>query len=559
MSWISSSIGKLITSLFDNPNGANSTQLDVTHTVVGGGRAGVSDPSTTSQAEYLINNYNRRGITQTRGGVMFKHAIGDAAGGYWYVKGSWGVAAGSDEGATAFTGQVVEDSACFAGTTTTTSTGSTTPVLVHSSGANYTVDGGYLLNISKGTLNGTLTGATSTLSLTINSGSVATFLNFLTVTGGTTPLPVSTAIGIATAAITPALTTRDVPVPVTITVNLAQIGGIYHLFTNGSVVSVAGINAPEQSIVSGASGLLAGNQQTFTLNVTHNNSQAIIFQGGIQGQYISADANLTLPGVRSAYFGFGSLTGTDLIYGNQVAGSLSSRTLPNLGCEAWTATGANSAWHLYPGAEVVKNTDSNFACQVEQNGVAWTSGDVVEATFFPTQGGATLFAVRQQYSPSNASFGMSGVYVLMEGPGTSGAGTAGIVLNNTYTPANYSGSGGPLTAIAGLKLLGQLSNPIYIDKAPDAANNAVIFVQNNNTAASNTVVVIELNWAGGGNMTFDVAAGRWHVDKMDSGAFSTGGVAGGTHTAPLAKLTPGGTNGSITFSNGLFMSAVDPT
>jgi hypothetical protein len=68
-----------------------------------------------------------------------------------------------------------------------------------------------------------------------------------------------------------------------VTVNLAQIGGIYKLFTNGSVVSVAGISYPEQSIVSSASALLAGNQQTFTLHICNPNSQAIIFQGGFRG------------------------------------------------------------------------------------------------------------------------------------------------------------------------------------------------------------------------------------------------------------------------------------
>ncbi len=555
MSWISSSIGRLIAAFSDNPAaGAGSLQVSQTHTVVGAATANATNGS-LSQSEFITTNANRRGIAQSRPGVLLSHAIGDRAPIYVYNQGHWGVAYGSDEGATAVTGEVLESPTWFHGTVSSTSgTGDTAPVLAYTSGDNFTVDGGYLLNITKGTLSGTLTGASAPLALTINSGSVATFLNKLPTTGSA--LPVSTAIGIATAAITPAATTRDTPVAVTVTVNLAQIAGVFQLFTNSSVVTVAGNQMPEQSIISGASGLLAGNQQTFTVHVCNANAQAIIFQGGIQGNYISADMN----DIRSAYFAFGSLTGTDLIYGNQVAGGVANNILPNLGCEKWTATGANSAWHLYPGAEVVKNTDSGFACTLEQNGVAWAATDVVECAPFPTGGGATGFFFRDQSTPSNAGYGMSGLQVAIQGPGASGANTAGIRLTNGYaTPANYLGSGGPLQAPQGLSILGQFANPIYIFTAPDASSNAIIFIQNHNTHADTLVTVIELNWAAGGNMTFDATAGRWHVDKMDASTFSVGGVAGITHVLPVGKLTPGGTNGSITYVGGIPTAFVDPT
>lgn len=516
-----SSIGKLIMNLFENSS-TESRQIDNTHTVVGGGR-NVYGLWTNSFSEIITSFFNRRGIRQQRAGTVWSHAVGDCATRYGYNRGHWGISAASDEGASGITTLVLESNAWFHGTvTSTTGTGDTAPVLANTSGDNYTVDGGYLLDITKGTLSGTLTGASTALSLTINSGSVATFLNKLPITGAS--LPVSTAIGIATGAIAPALTTRDVPVAVTITVNLAQIGGVFHLFTNGSVVSVAGNQMPEQSIVSGASGLLAGNQQTFTLHVTNANAQAVIFQGGIQGNFISPDNNLTLAFVRGAYFAFGSLTGTDMIYGNQVEGGITGNILPNLGCEGWTATGANSAWHLYPGAEVVKNTDVGATCQLEQNGVAWTNTDVVECAPFPTGGGATIWGVREQYTPNNASFGMSGLQVNMSGPATSGANTVGMRLINGYaTPANYSGSGGPLLAPGGLSISGQFSNPIYIQTSADASNNAIIFVQNPNTHSDTTITVIELNWAGGGNLIFDAALGRWHVDKFDTNVLTVGG------------------------------------
>lgn len=549
-----SSIGKLIMNLVDSIS-ADSRQIDNVHTVQGGGfNLGNAGGWSTSFGEFLTQFYARRGITQTRSGVQTKHAIGDSAGLYTYVRSDGGIAAASDEGVTGITAQTLEPSTWFHGTvSSTTGTGDTAPVLAFTSGSNWTTDGGYLLNITKGTLSGTLTGASAALSLTINSGVVSTFLNFLTVSG--VSLPVSTAIGIATAAVTNPNTTRDVPVAVSITVNLAQIGGIYKLFANGSVVTVAGSNYPEQSIVSGASGLLAGNQQTFTLHLTNPNLQAIIFQGGIQGQYISADANV----MRSAYFAFGSLTGTDLIYGNQVTGGLTGNFLPNLGCEAWQATGANSAWHLYPGAEVVANTDQGFACKLEQNGVAWAATDVVECARFPTSGGSTALFVRNQFMPSNSSFGGAGLYVLMFGDGTGGGNFYGARIQNQQPATSYKGDGGPLLAPVGLGLLGTYDSLIVADKAPDTGS--ILLVSANNAAATDLTEVINLNWNSAGNMTFKASTQRWAV----SGAFDaqngfySNHVQGGTHTVPLAKLNPGGTNGSITFSGGLFISAVDPT
>jgi hypothetical protein len=599
-----SSFGKFIASLFDTPAaGAASLQTDNTHTVVGGGfNLGNAGGWSVSQQEFLTSNYNRRGITQSRPSVQNKHAIGDAAGNYIYVNTDGGIAAQSDEGATAITGQVVEPATWFHGTvSSTTGTGDTAPVLAHTTGSGWTTDGGYLLNITKNQLNGILSGVSSAVSLTINSGATATFLNSLPITSitvtasaysgatsystgqivtsggsnyvsivngniGNTPvsspsswtvipanqIPISTAIGIATSAITPAATTRDVPVAVSVTVNLAQIGGIYKLFTNGSVVSVAGISYPEQSIVSSASALLAGNQQTFTIHICNPNSQAIIFQGGIQGNYISADVNV----MRSAYFAFGSLLGTDLIYGNQVTGGLSGNILPNAGCEAWQATGGNSAWHLYPGAEVVKNTDSGWACALEQNGVAWANTDVVECARFPTSGGATAFFTRTQYMPSNSGTGLSGIELLMNGPGTSGGNAHALRIINQQTPGTYTGAGGPLLAPWGITLTGVFGNSIYVATAPDNSFNAVLFVQSPNTHADDTTTIIELNWNAAGNLYFTTSTGRWAfsgaVDAQNG--FLANHLPGLSVVETTAKLTPGGTNGSKTYTGGILTS-----
>lgn len=522
-SW--SAFGKLIATLFDSPEaGADSIQTSATSNVAGGGfNLGNNGGWSNSFINVLTANFARRGITQTIGGAQTKHAIGDCAAIYLYVKTDGGMAAASDEGACAITAQVLENQGYFHGTvSSTTGTGDTSPVLAHTTGNNWTTDGGYLLDITKGTLNGTLTGTSTPLSLTINSGATATFLNYLTVSGAT--LPISTAIGIATAAIANPSTTRDNPILTTVIVNVAQIAGVYQPFTAGSVVTIAGINYPEQSVIQTASAVSGTHQQTLTLKLCNPNTQAILFQGGIQGQYISADANLALSGMRSAYFAFGSLLGTDMIYGNQVTGGVANNLLPNAGCEAWQPSGANSAWHLYPGAEVVKNSDQGFACTVEQNRVAWAATDVVEGVHFPTAGGNGALFVRIQYTPPNASLGWSGIHVVCDGPGTAGGNSSGAFIQNAFTPTHYLGSGGPLQAPIGLSLAGQWASPIFIQAAPDNTNNSIVFVQNNNAAAANIVSVINLDFASGGEMTFNVSAGRWHVDKMDVGTFSVSGT-----------------------------------
>lgn len=558
-SW--SAFGKLIATLRDAPAaGADSIQVADTHFVSGGG-FNLGNVGGWSNSFINVNsaNYARRGITQTIGGAQIKHAIGDGSNLYLYLKTDGGMAAASDEGSTALSAQVLENQGYFHGTvSSTTGTGDIAPVLAFTSGNNWTTDGGYLLDITKGTLSGTLTGTTSPLSLTINSGVVATFLNFLTVSG--VSLPVSTAIGIATAAIANPGTTRDKPLLTTVVVNLAQIAGIYQPFIAGDVVTVAGNEYPEQSIIQTASAVSGTNQQSLTLKLCNPNSQAILFQGGIQGQYISADANLAFSGMRSAYFAFGSLLGTDLIYGNQVTGGVFNNFLPNAGCEAWQPSGANSAWHLYPGAEVVMNSDQGFACTVEQNGVVWAATDVVECTHFPTFGGDGLFIVRYQYSPPNASLGWHGFQVVCGGPGTGGPNSSGGMIQNAYaTTTNYRGSGGPLQAPDGLILSGQWANSIYIQNAPDNSNNAILQVQSNNTAGSTTTNVIQLLYAGGGNLIFDTVAGRWHVDKMDASVFSAGGTPGISTTITTAKLTIGGTNGSMTFAAGILISSTPAT
>lgn len=483
------------------------TPSSVTGTITGGGWNFGSEGWTVSLNESLTSNIAQRGIGQNRSGTIQKHAIGDTAGIYSYTRTDGGVAATSDEGVTAATLQSLENVSYFFGTVASTSQVGGTPVLAFSAGNNWTTDGAFLLNISKGTISGNMNGNSVVVSMDTGSGSTPTYLNALPVTA--VSLPISTAIGISQTALAPRIGPANVTVPVTFTVNLVKIGSVQHPFTLGSVVTVAGSSYPEQSIITAETNNGDGTQ-SLTMSLRNPNSQAIIFQGGIQGQYISFDANITLSGLRSSYYAFGSLTGNDLIYGINVAGIVDTTryTLPQAGCEAAQPSGVNSGFHLYPGAEIVANTDFGFACVLEQNGVHWDHNDAVENPHYPVYGGSALFVVRQQFTPSNSGFGSALCNFTMDGPGTAGGNTFGIRLQNAYsTVSHYSGSGGPLAAPIGIGIIGAFSNNIYMSQAPDTG--AVVFIQDHNAANADRTDLFDLNWSSGGRLSYTASTQLW--------------------------------------------------
>lgn len=505
----------------------------------------------TTLNESVVLNSAQRGITQNRSGVFWKHAVGDTAGIYSYTRADGGVSAASDEGVTAATLQSLENEGFLHGTVaSTTGIGDIAPVLSVASGPDWTTDGAFLINITKGTIAGNMTGNSSIVSLDIGSGAAGTYLNALpvTVTAGGSSLPISTAIGVVTASIANQQVNAANPVPVTVTVNLARIGGTFQLFTAGSVVTVAGIEQPEQSIITSASGVTVvgpNHQQTLVLKLRNPNSQAIIFQGGIQGQYLSFDANIAVSGMTSTYFVFGSLTGTDLIYGHNVAGGIQNNTLPQAGAEAAQTTGSRSGYHLYPGAEVVANTNFQHACILEQNGVHWAVNDAVQNPHYPTYGGSALFVVREQNTPTNPSFGANGFYLLMQGAGICGS-NAIRVDNNYIGGSNFISAGGPLQAPIGIAMNGAYSTNIAFQQAPD--NGAIILVSQNNAGSTDLTQVIQLNYGAHGSLTYRLSTGTWGVDgPFNAGSLSSNSTvsAGGGASFFSNRVNFTGTNDTV--------------
>jgi hypothetical protein len=262
--------------------------------------------------------------------------------------------------------------------------------------------------------------------------------------------------------------------------------------------------------------------------------------------------------MRSSYYAFGSLTGTDLIYGVNVAGGLTNNTLPMVGNEAAVADGgASSGFHLYPGAEVVNNTDQHFACTLEQNGVAWANGDLVENPHYPIWGGQTLWITRTQQTPNASSTGMGGFHLDLNGTGIGGGVTA-IQVRSNNPSTMYAADSGPLAAPAGIELLGFYSDGLFMSNAPQSG--AAVYIQNpaapiNNPNALVQVVVIDFN--AGGNLFFRPATGDWRFDgSVDAPGFSQNGSAGATGTVTLFGPS---TNGSLTLKGGIITAFTNPT
>jgi hypothetical protein len=529
-------------------------QRRTTGSIQGPGRNfGNAGEWTTGFADSAELAVAQRGIHQLRSGTIQKHAVGDTAGLYTYTKSDGGIQAASDEGVTGATIHVQENFSYFHGTVVSSTgvVGDTHPVFTKTSGNPWTTDGAFMLNLSKGVYSGNMLSPSVPCAFTTHAGVTSSFLpGALPVTANC--LPISEAIGITTVSpIAPFNTfTVDDPQQVDVIVQLVQIGGVYPVFTVGSHVSVAGSNYPEQAkllaVVDHHDGTM-----TLTMKLRNPNLNAVIFQGGIAGQYISFGANVRFSGYRSSYFAFGSLTGSDLIYGLQVGGGIESAfTLPQQNQEAARADGgASSDFNLYPGAEIVANGDQGIDCTLEQNNVLWAPGDSVENPHFPVFGGTGLWVTRIQETPSNARAGQIGFALDVGGHGFGGGNVALIRAQNTNPPEYYEAAGGPITAPGGILLTGNFATPFHSQRAPQS-NGAVVFVaQPAADGITPEIIVISINYAGGGNLFMDPATGTWRVDgNLRAGGFKS---SDGSPGVTGSFLTAGGA--TVTVKNGLIV------
>jgi len=465
-------------------------------------------------------NVASRGISQGRTLFFYKHAVGDAMGTYDYVYSDGGSTAQSDEAIKGDAIDMGETSGYFHGTLdSTTGAGDTTPVLKFVSGNNWTTDGAPLLDISKGTVNGHITGPSTSL-----PGS--TYLSTFPVDN---TLPLTTAWGTCADPI-PNNKLAQTNTPFTCKVTLKQ-----GRFKAKGLVCVTGPNYPEQAPITAASDP-SGNTQTITISVRNPNAAgANILQGGLCGQYISFDANLALTGYRSSYYAFGALDPHHLIYGFNVRGSVVGG-LPIQGAEAeqFGVAGFNG-YHLYPGCEVITNRTLGASPICEPNAVPWAAGDRIEAPHNVAVNTVARSTDLIQNTPSNGTLS-SGDLLQFHGAGTSGRGFIAHRTRNANPNTLYKPFGGPLDAPDLHRIEGYFDNGILFYQAP----GAVIRIYNNAVHPNDPITLFALP---GGAIRWDPASQslltktglHGTTTSIGGSPLALGTCANGTATIPGAN------------------------
>jgi hypothetical protein len=369
-------------------------------------------------------NTASRGISQDRNVILTKHAVGDTMGTYEYIYSDGGSTALSDEAIKGDVVNVGETDGYFHGTiASTTGPGDIQPTLSFTSGNNWTTDGAPLLDISKGTISGLITGPSVRIA--------NTYLSSLPVD---TNLPLSTAMGTCN---DPIAYNRQpqVNTPVSCNVTL-QMGR----FKPGGLVCVTGPNYPEQAPITRADPPANGSQLITLALRNPNQKGAILLQGGLCGQYISFDANLAATGYRSSYYAFGALDPHHLIYGFNMRGRVGEPIPLRSEAEQAGVPGSNG-YHLYPGCEVVINRTFGASPVCEPNAVPWAQGDQIEAPHNVAVNVVGRGLAVVQNTPANGSQS-SGDLLTFRGYGTTGPSFYGHRTVNQNPRTTYKPFGG---------------------------------------------------------------------------------------------------------------------
>ncbi len=412
--------------------------------------------------------FGTSGIDQFLGATMVKNGTGDLAGLYVHAYGG-GRAAQSDEGVTGLTVESGEIGGYFHGSIASGGRpGSTSLNLTDNSAApldwKYTCDGCMLLDLSKGSIAGKLNGKAIPVA--------DTYLMQLPTTNDTVDsaparLPLTHAWCALTTAIPPTVT-AGVGTSRTVNCKLGQIAGATPPFHAGQIASLAGQYYPEQVLIT-AAGEPDGGMQSLTFAARNPNpAGSFLFQGGIAGQSLSFDDNLSFTGFRTSYYVFGSLDGTNLIYGSQVAGEITRNPIPRPGSDAETTT---SGFHLYPSAEIVANSAQPSAPTLEPNSVEWANGDMVENPRFQSYGGVGIWDQCQAYTPSDGSVSAGCMHIHLYGPGVAGTYHPFRMINHN-PPTLYKADGGKLSAVPAFETEGPFSDMMIFSDGP--AGNPLI-------------------------------------------------------------------------------------
>jgi hypothetical protein len=477
-------------------------------------------------------NINMSGITNVEGKTTYKHATGDfLSDRYIYGWSDCGAPDYSNEGCEGYVNQNGETSDFFNGFVGAgAATGTTSLPITYNSGytpsnrnRNATTENSFMLDITKGTITGHVTGATTAAAGLNNVLS-------LPIDTAVTPSSASGNLSCTLSTTTPVLTTQTATCSVT---------GVTGTFTTG--YAYIGGDFPEGTTISAVSG--SGSTQTITFTYLHPHGSAVttIWQGSnVMDQYISWDQSLSIDGFPLIYHVYGAIDSTHLAvesvdgghtynpyYAPQpltnisrfgttvtaifqannngynifshaasavVAGCSDSTvngTITNISFSTYTGvatwTSANSgtascpnmtiqippsyeAFHLYPGAEVLTHAVSAPATiTIGNNNVAWAAGDTIQEPHHPVVH-ADNIKTFTTVNNSNTNGGSTGTLFYYRGAGVNGS-FHFLEMSNLNPCSWYKACGGwldPPTAIhiGGYGSYSPNGGLAYLDEAP---------------------------------------------------------------------------------------------
>jgi len=541
--------------------------------------------------------FNTRGIGQMEVSNSIKHATGDFAAQYTYAWTDGGVTAKADEGFTLDTRAGGESDSWFHGSAAAGASPGTTLLPVtyaagpHSQDA--TTDGAYMLDISKGTISGIVTGPESLVK--------GTSVHVMPVS---VSLPPSTGIGIVATSI-PVPRVKVEPEEITLS-GLRLIKGS---FTAGKAC-LAGGWYPEQVLITKVGPSRNGLQDVTIIhknpNGTDANNPTSLWQGGVCGQYLSLDRNLQRDGFRTSYEVVGATDSNHLAYiwnamGNTKVNVLNVYRPPvalvnlsrNGGVVTASFAGANQSYifdhaetvviagasdpsfngevhrpeyvddvnrvlkwpqagrdakastatidlppsyygfHLYPGAEVIAPRVAGGGVPLEPNSVEWAAGDVIENPHHPS------FSMNGKMTQLTQHTLSSGYNSNGQRWGFQGAGISANYQPSVWTNGNpcvlYTGCGGTLEPIRWNTYLGPYRELFNIRNAP--LNMGSLFTVGCDSRGCDHTPPYQLFRLQNGNMEYDPANGNFTVPRMTATAFY-GEVNGRVSTTRIELQDP---------------------
>ena len=551
--------------------------------------------------------FNTRGIGQMYVSDSTKHATGDFAAQYVYAWTDGGATAQSDEGFTLDTREGGETNNWFHGTVAEgAAPGTTLLPVAYAAGPqsqSTTTDGAFMLDITKGTISGIVTGPEQLVA--------GTSVHIMPVSA---TLPPSTGIGIVDTSI-PLIKAANIPESIV----LSNVRLIHGSFVAGKAC-LAGGWYPEQVVVTKVLPVRNGLQEVTIIHKNPNgkdkNNPTSLWQGGVCGQYMSLDRNLARDGFRTSYEIVGATDSSHLAYiwnakGNTkqnvlrvyqapvllkdllrsngvVTASFTYANQPYIFNHAanvvisdarnpsfngtvhlpaydddlnlklrWPQSGPDGTslsaaidlpssyygFHLYPGAEVLAPQVAG-GVPLEPNSVDWAPGDVIE-------------------NPHNPSFAMYGRLTgltqntLSSGYNSDGQvwGFQGSGISANYFPSSwrnnnpcslYTGCGGTLEAIQWNTFWGPYRGLIDVASAP--LNQGILFNVGCDSRGCDHMPPYRLFQLQNGSMQYNPADGTFTVPHMTAGSFS-GKLDGPVTTTRIELQDPGSPDQALTLTN----------